>query len=72
MPKPKKEKEIISETEAEITEKETVKAEEQPKAVPPKPPVSRSGPVFPPAHQFHGARGNMINNRQRPGRAANR
>lgn len=45
---------------------------EEPKVVPPKPPISRSGPAFPPAHQFHGTRGNNMNNRQRPGRAANR
>jgi len=73
MPKSKKVEETTPEIEAELTEKETEKAsEEKPKTVPPKPPISRSGPAFPPAHQFHGTRGNMINNRQRPGRAANR
>lgn len=46
--------------------------EEKPKAVPPKPPISRNGPAFPQAHQFRGSQGNNMNNRQRPGRAANR
>ena len=46
--------------------------EEKPKAVPPKPPISRSGPSFPAAHNFRGTSGNNMNNRQRPGRAANR
>ncbi|PIZ01931.1 hypothetical protein COY60_01005 [Candidatus Gracilibacteria bacterium CG_4_10_14_0_8_um_filter_38_28] len=70
MPKPtKKEENTPGE---EIVEEVKVVVEEKPKAVPPKPPISRSGPVFPPAHQFNGARGNNMNNRQRPGRAANR
>jgi len=55
----------------EVTE--TVEtAEEKPKAVPPKLPISRSGPVFPQAHQFRGSQGGAMNNGQRPGRAANR
>lgn len=56
---------IVASTESEV-------AEEKPKAIPPKPPISRSGPAYPAAHQFRGAQGNNMNNRQRPGRAANR
>ncbi|MDD2916938.1 MAG: hypothetical protein PHH70_03805 [Candidatus Gracilibacteria bacterium] len=55
----------------EVSEEAKI-TEEKSKALPPKPPISRSGPAFPPAHQFHGTRGNNMNNRQRPGRAANR
>ena len=52
---------------------ETIESvEEKPKAIPPKPPISRNGPSFPSAHQFRGTQGNNMNNRQRPGRAANR
>ena len=69
MPKPPKKEQ---ETPVEEVVEEVKATEEKPKAVPPKPPISRSGPVFPPAHQFNGARGNNMNNRQRPGRAANR
>ncbi|MDD2891946.1 MAG: hypothetical protein PHQ95_03195 [Candidatus Gracilibacteria bacterium] len=57
---------------AEDALEEVKTTEEKQKVVPPKPPISRSGPAFPIAHQFHGSRGNNINNRQRPGRAANR
>lgn len=68
MTKPIKKEEEIT---AEVTAKTEVEAE-KPKIVPPKPPISRSGPAFPAAHQFRGAQGNNMNNRQRPGRAANR
>jgi hypothetical protein len=47
-------------------------AEEKPKAVPPKPPISRSGPIFNNGNQFRGSQAGAMNNRQRPGRAANR
>lgn len=68
MSKPDKKEEEIS-----VEATETVEAaEEKPKVIPPKPPISRSGPVFPQAHQFRGSQGNNMNNRQRPGRAANR
>lgn len=60
----KKEEETLGEAVEATTEK--------PKAIPPKPPISRNGPAFPAAHQFRGAQGNNMNNRQRPGRAANR
>lgn len=57
----------------EIPQTEDIEApEEKTKPVPPKPPISRSGPAFPAAHQFRGTQGNNMNNRQRPGRAANR
>ncbi|MDP2103501.1 MAG: hypothetical protein Q8K26_01105 [Candidatus Gracilibacteria bacterium] len=71
MPKPvKKEK---KETPVETPEVVEIVVEEKPKPLPPKPPISRSGPVFPNANQFRGGQSNNINNnRQRPGRAANR
>ncbi len=47
-------------------------AEEKVKVIPPKPPLSRSGPVFPAGNQFRGSQAGAMNNRQRPGRAANR
>lgn len=47
-------------------------SEEKPKNIPPKPPISRSGPVFPVGNQFRGSQASAMNNRQRPGRAANR
>lgn len=73
MPKPiKKEKETLTEKEVDVLTEAVDKVEEPSKALPPKPPISRSGPVFPPAHQFRGTSGNTMNNRQRPGRAANR
>ncbi|MDD5376829.1 MAG: hypothetical protein PHH16_01805 [Candidatus Gracilibacteria bacterium] len=66
MPKPDKQKEET------LEEKATEETVEEVKPLPPKPPISRSGPAFPPAHQFRGTQGNNMNNRQRPGRAANR
>lgn len=70
MPKPtKKEKEIPVEA-PEVVE---VTAEEKPKPMPPKPPISRSGLAFPSANQFRGGQhGNMFSGKRRPGRAANR
>lgn len=65
MTKPTKDEEEVP----EVAEK-TV--EEKPKAVPPKPPISRNGPAFPQANQFRGSQAGAMNNRQRPGRAANR
>ena len=47
-------------------------AEEKVKVIPPKPPISRSGPTFPVGNQFRGSQAGAMNNRQRPGRAANR
>ena len=47
MPKPPKKEQ---ETPVEEVVEEVKATEEKPKAVPPKPPISRSGPVFPPAH----------------------
>ncbi len=47
MPKPTKNEE---ETPLETTE--VVVENEEVKPLPPKPPISRSGPAFPPAHQF--------------------
>lgn len=61
----KDEEEIIAET-------PEVVAEEKPKPLPPKPPISRSGPAFPVGNQFRGSQAGAMNNRQRPGRAANR
>lgn len=46
--------------------------EEKSKVVPLKPPISRSGPTFPVGNQFRGSQAGAMNNRQRPGRAANR
>ena len=65
MKKDEENKDLLTEIEIEIPE-------EKAKTLPPKPLISRSGPAFPVAHQFRGAQGNNINNRQRPGRAANR
>lgn len=62
----KNEQEIATETTGVLVEAEKAKP------VPPKPPISRSGPAFPQAHQFRGPQGHNVNNRQRPGRAANR
>ena len=53
----------------EVPQEEEI-IEEKPKNIPPKPVISRSGPVFSNANQFRGWQGNNINNRQRPGRAA--
>ncbi|EKD30102.1 MAG: hypothetical protein ACD_78C00156G0008 [uncultured bacterium (gcode 4)] len=73
MPKPiKKEDAILTIKEAEVLSEAVDTVEEKPKAIPPKPPISRSGPAFPPVHQFRGSQAGAMNNRQRPGRAANR
>lgn len=62
----------IPENNEEPLLEEVEAAKEKPKAIPPKPPISRSGPSFPAAHQFRGSQSGAMNNRQRPGRAANR
>lgn len=68
MPNPiKKEEEILVEAIEEVKV-----MEEKPKALPSKPPISRSGPAFPMGNQFRGSQAGAMNNRQRPGRAANR
>ncbi|MDD5197567.1 MAG: hypothetical protein PHN60_01765 [Candidatus Gracilibacteria bacterium] len=73
MPKPiKKEEELLTPKEVEVLSEAVDTAEEKPKPLPPKPPISRSGPVFPMGNQFRGSQAGAMNNRQRPGRAANR
>jgi hypothetical protein len=71
MPKPTK-KEVKIPVEETVEEVKVVIAEEKPKPLPPKPPISRSGPAFPMGNQFRGSQAGAMNNRQRPGRAANR